>query len=118
MNDLKHFGVLGMRWGRRKSPAQELADRQKKYDKNLKNVSKQVDAYNRAADYANAVIIPKVNAKYAKYDFGSLKTGVDGRLTGDPKLVKVYSKYLKEYEDLFSETWKKTTIEVFGERPT
>ena len=125
-NELYHFGIKGMKWGVRRTPAQlghptsssvkskkqikkeqkELKKKQKEWDDNVKKNS--ATAYNKAADYANKVLIPKINEKYKDYDFSDLS---------DPKIRKVYDNYIEEYEYEFEDYYGKTLKEMFGERP-
>lgn len=103
-----HYGVKGMRWGVRKQPEQKVAystDRtvrkaQKKYDRNLKrNWHK---AYNKAADYANKVLIPEINKKYSSADLKNEAT---------------YKKYVNEYYKKFDKVYQQEVKNMFGERP-
>lgn len=86
--------------------AKKLEKDQKKYDKSYrKNYFK---AYNKAADYANEVLIPEINRKYAKYDFSK---------TDDPKIQRIYQKYINEYQDKFSEVFSMKMRDLIGDRP-
>lgn len=123
-NHFKHIGILGMHWGRRKSPERITADNAKKlkkaqdeWDKKRRNTSNYIKAYNKAADYANNVLIPKINKKYGKYNWSSLDTSDPYNPKGDPKLVRSYKRYLKEYEKSFSDIFEKSFTELIGERP-
>ncbi len=101
--ELWHYGVKGMRWGIRRTPEQlghrreqkRLRKAQRAYDKKTKkNWHK---AYNKAAEYANQVIIPKLNKKWeGRYD--------------DPG-------YQKEYEKEFGKAYTQEWLKMFGERP-
>lgn len=172
---LKHVGVLGMRWGHRKSrlirkQTMLTSNRQKELDKKelkeleskrgfgsshqrkineekiaiLKERLKDTDikrespfqkikkaykekkdkelrqknmlkAYNRAVDYANSVLIPKINKKYGKYDWTSLDTSDMHNPKGDPKLVRSYKRYINEYEKSFNDVFNMKLSEITGE---
>lgn len=87
-----------------KKAAKKLAKDQKKWDKAYsKNYIK---AYNSAADYANSVLIPKINKKYSKI----IKSDDWSK---DPN----YGRYLKEYEKRFNSVLNKKVTELIGERP-
>jgi hypothetical protein len=125
-NELEHVGVLGMHWGRRKSP-QQIADhnaklltkKQNNWDKKAANPKNKIKAYNLAADYANNVLIPTINKKYGKYDWSNIKYDPSNpyNATGDPKLVKSYKKYMNEYQSSFMKIYDKKMSELIGERP-
>ena len=108
--------------GRRKTPDQIARDNQKKLEKKQKDWDKKaqknfIKAYNKAADHANNVLIPKINKKYANYDFSKVKTDSYGRPIGNSKLAKAYEKYLKEYDTSFKQYMSMTLVELIGERP-
>lgn len=110
---LAHAGVKGMKWGKRKAvesaplSGKKLAKAQKKYDKKVKK--NWVKTYNETAAYANDVLIPKINKKYAGVDFSNLN---------DPKIKKTYDKYVNEYDSMFNKAYDKKVSELFGERPS
>ena len=79
---------------------------------NDKLVSQRVKAYNKAADYANKVLIPNINKKYGKYDWTKIDTTDPRDPKGDPKLVNSYKKYLKEYETSFKKIFDKNLSEL------
>ena len=79
---------------------------QKAYDKARSDIDNKIEAYNRAADYANKVLIPKINKKYSKI----IKTK---DWTQDPN----YDKYVQEYETAFSKIADKKLEEIIGRNP-
>lgn len=68
---------------------------QKKYDKSVKK--NYVEIYNRAADYMNKVVLPKLNKKYE----------------GDYKNPK----YIEEYNTLHNKALTEACIDLLGKRP-
>jgi hypothetical protein len=164
---LKHWGVLGMHWGKttggdnssgssnkprtpRQNSEKSLLDvrriyehqgsgkdpskmTQKEIDSEITSISsrpvtwkisrniqkenerlvkQQVKAYNNAADYANKVLIPNINKKYGKYNWTKLDTSDPRNPKGDPKLVKSYKRYIKEYETSFKRIYDKKLSEL------
>lgn len=128
--ELYHHGIKGQRWGIRrfqkkdgtltnagknrysddnkKGPSEaeqrKLAKAQKKWDK--KATRNYITAYNNAADYANEVLIPKINKKYEKI----MKTP---NWSDDPH----YEDYVKEYEESFNKVLNQKMVDLIGERP-
>ena len=104
MSELKHYGVLGMRWGRRKGTSnisKVASDRRK--EKMEKKEEKQVDkvttkrnaglyinSYNAAVVKLNSGEIDKFNAKW------------ESKFKDSPKWSesKHYGAYIKAYADL------------------
>lgn len=120
---LAHFGVKGMKWGVRKDSggsgsgsvtnskkiakaeakaAKQLSKSQKKYDKSVNKNA--INAYNKAADYANSVLIPNINKKYAAID------------VSDPNSA-AGKKYVQEYLDSFDKAYVDAMKSIVGERP-
>lgn len=68
-------------------------------------------AYNKAADYANRVLIPQINEKYTR------KYGVNWFSEASKNNAENYQRYMKEYEDLFNQTYNETLESMIGKRP-
>ena len=105
-NELRHYGVKGMKWGRRravKKQTKALQKSQKKYDEDVK--TNWYKAYNKAAERSNAFLIPALNKKYKGVNFN------------DPKNSSIRDKYEKEYADKFNTMYKQELKTLFGDRP-
>ena len=79
---------------------------QKAYDKAVSDPRNRVKAYNDTVDYANNVLIPKINKKYSKI----IKTD---DWADDPN----YGKYIREYEETFTKMMSKKYEEIVGRNP-
>ena len=93
----------------------KLVKSQKAWDKHTKE--NWLTVYNETVNTANKTIVPKINAKYAKYDWTKLDLS-SGSPKGDPKLVANYKKYESEHADAFDSLLNKNYDDVFGKRPT
>lgn len=102
-DELYHYGVLGMKWGRRKKnytssttygSTRKLRKAQKKYDKRASKLS--VEAHNRAAERINAEI-PSFNKKWK----GKIGT----------------QEYYDAYEARFNTIYGEEFVKIYGNRP-
>ena len=130
---LEHHGVKGQKWGIRRyqnrdgslTPEgkarynQEVTPkRTRKEQKQVRKMQKQWDSlhrkewlktYNEVADYANNVIIPKLNKQYGANEFSKLKFNEHGELIEglNPDIEKRYKAYEKQemaqYEELMNQ---------------
>jgi hypothetical protein len=81
---------------------------------NSKLVKQRVQAYNKAADYANKVLIPNINKKYGKYNWSNIDISDPQNPKGDPKLVKSFKRYTNEYQNSFKKVYNKKLSEITG----
>jgi hypothetical protein len=107
MNEIKHYGVLGMKWGKRKN-INDTTSSGKKLDKKdskwLKKISKKdptIAVYNRAADKINPKI-ESFNKEWAKTKYADLNKKSN------------HDKYLDSYKKLFDSMLNESVDELFS----
>lgn len=115
---LMHYGVKGMKWGvRRDKPrsSRARARQKKKEAKALKKEQRKWDiyvgmhwteAYNKAADYSNRVLIPQINKEYKE------KWGEYSKFTKEQKRA-IDEDYAQRFEHIYQKEFDK----MFGKRP-
>ena len=138
---LKHYGVLGMRWGHRKKQdtvsGQKShknrysadSDRQKEsaskdgrqQRKEAKQLAKKQKAYDRNVN-KNWWKAHNAAARSSLYNGGLAKLNqkyskVDFSNQNDPKVKAAYQKYLQEHDKLWAQAQQISYNEMFGTRP-
>lgn len=106
MNEIKHVGILGMRWGHKKSPQEVLKERDQKWSKKVP--SHFLKAYNNAADRQNNGQIKEFNNR-PEYKDKNFK---------DPKNKELFKKYVADYEAMFLKTLNEEMNKVAGPSPS
>lgn len=104
--ELFHYGVKGMRWGKRKAPVKAHYDDLD--DKTLKKVNRKLTGFNNSVAINNRVadkINPELDKLNAKYSKKPLMDAMESEYTAYGK------KYLAEYDGLN----QKFTREAMGE---
>lgn len=106
MSDLKHFGILGMHWGKRKSPEQVIQERQKSWEKKVP--SHFLKAYNAAAGRMNNGEISRINNKpeYKDKNFNL------------PENKELNKKYVAEHEAAFHKALVEEMNKAAGPSPS
>ena len=99
MTEVYHHGIKGMKWGVR---------RYQNADGSLTPAGKKRQEKQFKKEYANKVLIPKINKKYEKYDFSNMD---------DPKVKRIYDKYINEYQTMFKDTFNTKMKDLIGDRP-
>ena len=94
LNELKHFGVLGMKWGVR---------RYQNYDGSLTREGarrlnrKWTKSHNQAAAQMNRSILPEVNSKYANKDKGATHDKPFDTKAGQQYIKEIDKKWRSAY---------------------
>jgi len=107
-DELMHWGVKGMRWGYRKSPAAIAAKEAKrvekedyKWGKTLGARKTHIKAFNAAAEKMNTGEIERINAKYK------------GKNVDDPN-SPIGKQYYKDFSDTFAKHYSNSLRSQLG----
>ena len=103
---LIHYGVLGMKWGVRRTQKKAARAKKKKikqFDKKLNDVHTQVYLYNKAADAFNPEL-DRINKKWKNVDVSDTKS-------------KNFEKYVTEVGKKWTSLYKDLAIKELGADP-
>lgn len=107
LNELIHFGTLGMHWGRHKAKqaAKKLQKADAKWEKAAKSMDTMIAINNRSADRINTQL-EGFNKKWGKVNFN------------DPKLAAYNARYEKAYGKLWDKNLNQSVSELLKANPS